>query len=56
MTTYYYILSSDGCDETFDVYRDDECLASFPFWEQKTHAEEQAKRLVALLSIIAIEK
>lgn len=48
--SYHYTRDTDGCDETFDVYREGVFLLSLPYWDHETQAEALAKHLVAALN------
>ena len=52
MTTplHHYLPDTDGCDETFDVYRESTFLISIPFWEEADAAEALARHVVAALN------
>jgi len=51
MYKYTYYNSTQGCDETFEVCKDDGThIASIHFWEQRAEAEANAKLVVDALN------
>ncbi len=49
---YRYERSTDGCDETFDIYSpgDERPMVSVGFWEAEAEAEAKARRITAALN------